>query len=327
MTKKKLFLLPLFLATALFAFFLYSTFVPQGKLKLYWFIPDGVRSEPELFTLYQWAEEGKLPNIKKLMERGSYGYSKPTFPGHTPTNFATLLTGATPLRHGITDGPMHVEGKPLDSVAVAGQRVFHPMERLHDPHGGTPGPVQPTRCRLLELDDQVVQLNASAARVRVDEDARRHCCRQTDVIRRGHPVDEHADLIASSNRIDDSAVVRDRGLIRQAVHARRVIETAVDASKLSLLYEPLQDFVDGGAAAEVEEVDGSPDLVAGRFGDTGGNGLPQVSHPISVHKFRTRCQRMSSDICPQVSDINCARNCAKTTSKRGHPGPTLTLEV
>jgi len=42
-----------------------------GELKLYWFVPDGFRAEPDLFNIYQWAEEGKLPNIKKLMDGGS----------------------------------------------------------------------------------------------------------------------------------------------------------------------------------------------------------------------------------------------------------------
>ncbi|MDP7458541.1 MAG: alkaline phosphatase family protein, partial [Candidatus Woesearchaeota archaeon] len=57
--------------------------------KVHWFLPDGMRAEPNLFNIYKWAEEGKLPNIKKLMEKGSYGFSIPTFPTHTPTNFAT----------------------------------------------------------------------------------------------------------------------------------------------------------------------------------------------------------------------------------------------
>lgn len=94
----------------------------QTPLKLYWFIPDGVRAEPTLFNVYQWAREGKLPNIKKLMDRGSYGYAYPNFPSHTPTNFATLLTGAYPEIHGVNDGPMHTIGKPLDKVAVGGFR-------------------------------------------------------------------------------------------------------------------------------------------------------------------------------------------------------------
>lgn len=94
----------------------------NSKIKLYWFIPDGVRNEPNLFSMYKWAREGKLPNIKKMMDNGSFGYSYPNFPSHTPTNFATLLTGAYPSVHGVTDGPMHVIGKPLDSVAIGGFR-------------------------------------------------------------------------------------------------------------------------------------------------------------------------------------------------------------
>lgn len=91
-------------------------------LKLYWFIPDGVRADTDIFNIYEWAREGKLPNIKRLMDEGSYGYSYPNFPSHTPTNFATLLTGAYPVVHGVNDGPMHVIGKPLSSVAIGGFR-------------------------------------------------------------------------------------------------------------------------------------------------------------------------------------------------------------
>lgn len=99
--------------------------LPPGKppaLKLYWFIPDGMRADPGLFTVFQWAKEGKLPNINKLIERGSYGYSYPNFPSHTPTNFATLLTGTYPEVHGVNDGPMHAIGYSLDKVAVPGFR-------------------------------------------------------------------------------------------------------------------------------------------------------------------------------------------------------------
>lgn len=94
----------------------------QEALKLYWFIPDGLRAEPFQFNIYKWASEGKLPNIKRLMDMGTYGYSKPTFPSHTPINFATLLTGSYPAVHGIDDGPMRAIGQPLNKVAVPGFR-------------------------------------------------------------------------------------------------------------------------------------------------------------------------------------------------------------
>lgn len=117
--KRLLFFLILGLLGLLLA---YGRNLQKKALKLYWFIPDGVRAEPGLFDIYEWAEEGKLPNIKKLMKKGSYGFSRPTFPSHTPTNFATLLTGSYPEVHGVDDGPMHVEGKPLDKVAIGGFR-------------------------------------------------------------------------------------------------------------------------------------------------------------------------------------------------------------
>jgi len=117
-------LLFLFIIVLIFSFYFFKSQqdLKKNNLKLYWFIPDVVRAEPDLFNIYRWAEQGKLPNIKKLMDMGTYGYSKPTFPSHTPVNFATLLTGSYPEIHGIDDGPMHAIGMPLDKVAVPGFR-------------------------------------------------------------------------------------------------------------------------------------------------------------------------------------------------------------
>lgn len=88
--------------------------------RLYWFIPDGTRADPDLFRFFEWAEDGTLPNIGKLMDMGARGYSIPTFPSHTPTNFATLFTGSYPSVHGVADGPMHIEGKPLARPSLGG---------------------------------------------------------------------------------------------------------------------------------------------------------------------------------------------------------------
>lgn len=122
MKKKLLFGSLALLAVGLIIFVVFNK--PAQKVetaqKLYWFIPDGLRAEPDIFTIYRWAQEGKLPNIKKMMDNGAYGYSIPDFPSHTPTNFASLLTGAHPSTHGIADGPMHTEGSPLVKPSVAG---------------------------------------------------------------------------------------------------------------------------------------------------------------------------------------------------------------
>jgi len=88
--------------------------------RLLWLIPDGLRADPDLFTVFRWAQDGQLPNLARMMEQGAWGYSVPDFPSHTPTNFATLLTGAHPVVHGVADGPMHTEGQPLTRPAIGG---------------------------------------------------------------------------------------------------------------------------------------------------------------------------------------------------------------
>jgi predicted AlkP superfamily phosphohydrolase/phosphomutase len=88
--------------------------------RLYWFVPDGLRADPQVFDVFGWAREGKLPNIKKMMERGSWGYSKPVFPTHTPVNFSALMTGTYPETNGVADGPMRIEGFPLEKPSVNG---------------------------------------------------------------------------------------------------------------------------------------------------------------------------------------------------------------
>ncbi len=94
----------------------------RHPLRLYWFIADGMRADPGPWPwdIYRLAREGAYPNIKKMMERGSYGYSLPAFPSHTPSNFATLLTGSFPEIHGVSDGPMRPEGAPLATPALNG---------------------------------------------------------------------------------------------------------------------------------------------------------------------------------------------------------------
>jgi len=98
--------------------------------KLYWFVPDGLRADPDVFNMFRWAREGKLPNIRRMMEEGSYGYSIPVFPSHTPVNFATLFTGVSPQRHGVADGPIRVQGYPLKIVSYTG---FSSVAKTIDP--------------------------------------------------------------------------------------------------------------------------------------------------------------------------------------------------
>ena len=103
---------------------------PDPGRRLLWFAPDGFRADPQVFDVFRWAREGRLPALRRMMETGTYGYCRPTFPGHTPTNFATLFTGAYPEVHGVNDGPMRVEGRPLESASVGG---FSSAAKLVEP--------------------------------------------------------------------------------------------------------------------------------------------------------------------------------------------------
>lgn len=122
---KRMLIIKYFLVIIIIAGSIVLSHTDNNKLKvadnkIYWFIPDGLRSEPITFKIYEWARSGELPNLKYLIENGSYGYSRPVFPSHTPTNFATLTTGATPDVHGIADGAMRISGYPIKMVSRGG---------------------------------------------------------------------------------------------------------------------------------------------------------------------------------------------------------------
>ena len=65
------------------------------------------------FTL-QFAEEGILPNIRRLMDAGVFSKAMPCFPAWTPTNWTTVATGAYPGTHGIFMWGTHKPGDPLE---------------------------------------------------------------------------------------------------------------------------------------------------------------------------------------------------------------------
>jgi predicted AlkP superfamily phosphohydrolase/phosphomutase len=97
-----------------------ALFCADKPVSLYWFVPDGMRADIGGKDVFRLAEEGKLPNIRRMMENGSYGFSKPVYPSHTPVNFATLMTGCYPEKHGVSDGQMRVEGYGLAKPSVSG---------------------------------------------------------------------------------------------------------------------------------------------------------------------------------------------------------------
>ena len=55
-----------------------------------------------------------------------------------------------------------------DTVTIRNQGVFQPMQRLHDAHSRTPGPVETARCGLFEVDRQLVELDGATTGIGMD---------------------------------------------------------------------------------------------------------------------------------------------------------------
>jgi len=64
----------------------------------------------------KFSNEGKLPNLTRLMKDGASGPMLPVPPCDTPTNWTSLVTGAWSGTHGITGFNIHLPGDPLDKV-------------------------------------------------------------------------------------------------------------------------------------------------------------------------------------------------------------------
>lgn len=60
---------------------------------------DGL--DPKLVD--RWIAEGKLPNLKKLAEQGSYSRLATTYPSISPVAWSSFMTGVDPSRHNIFD--------------------------------------------------------------------------------------------------------------------------------------------------------------------------------------------------------------------------------
>ncbi len=64
--------------------------------------------------LQGFMNQGKLKNISKLASLGSMAEAIPSVPAFTPTNWATISTGANPGTHGVFTWGTHIEGEPLE---------------------------------------------------------------------------------------------------------------------------------------------------------------------------------------------------------------------
>ena len=89
--------------------------------------------------LERFVAEGDMPNAAALMARGAALHALPCLPAYTPTNWATLATGAYPGTHGAgnwddaapTDPPRRKRMSTFDSRAITAETIWEAAER-HD---------------------------------------------------------------------------------------------------------------------------------------------------------------------------------------------------
>jgi len=81
---------------------LWSLFRRRGRARVKKAIFLGLDGlDPKLTE--QWMQEGKLPNLARLRETGSYSRLRTTFPPLSPVAWSTFATGVNPARHNIFD--------------------------------------------------------------------------------------------------------------------------------------------------------------------------------------------------------------------------------
>jgi hypothetical protein len=68
--------------------------------------------------------QGKLPSIRRLMDRGAYGYLETIDPTYSPVIWTSIATGKVPAKHGIENFvyTVSVGGKPEPRVYTSGMR-------------------------------------------------------------------------------------------------------------------------------------------------------------------------------------------------------------
>ena len=67
--------------------------------------------------VYKFAQEGKMPHLKKLLDKGVWANNcLVPFPTITPTNWTSIVTGSWPGTHGLTDFNVHYPGNPLNKT-------------------------------------------------------------------------------------------------------------------------------------------------------------------------------------------------------------------
>ncbi len=110
---------------------------PGIKRKVAVFGLDGVT-----FDLIQpWLDEGRLPNLTRLMHEGAYGRLRSTIPPVSASAWASFATGTNPGQHGLVDFTYPAEGGYDIQITSSRTRAAPALWELVNAAGGKAGVV------------------------------------------------------------------------------------------------------------------------------------------------------------------------------------------
>mgnify|MGYP000272711237 CR=1 FL=1 len=87
----------------------------------------------------KWSASGELPNLAKLIDKGCFSVLRSTIPVHSPTAWASYITGVNPGKHGVFDFVRREEDSYQLRVIRADQYAGASLWRLLSEHGRTVG--------------------------------------------------------------------------------------------------------------------------------------------------------------------------------------------
>jgi predicted AlkP superfamily phosphohydrolase/phosphomutase len=91
--------------------------------------------------LLPWVEQGKLPNLKRTLQEGSYGVLHSTIPPYSAQAWVSMMTGRQPSKHGVVDFFERQPGRQqhafISSTLVQGETIWEILGR----HGKRVGAV------------------------------------------------------------------------------------------------------------------------------------------------------------------------------------------
>ncbi len=105
--------------------------ISQRKEKVLVIGLDGVTFD----LIEPWVAQGKLPNLKSLMQKGAWGRLKSTQPAHSAPAWTSCVTGVNPGKHGITSF-FHWDAENLHFFPVNARDIrYPPLWKVLNAHG------------------------------------------------------------------------------------------------------------------------------------------------------------------------------------------------